>query len=62
MTIYDTRLRLGLPPARDDEGTKVVVVKLGDLQAGYIIDLSFEPGPKKVARDKGSYSRCLAVV
>ncbi|MGB9860570.1 MAG: chemotaxis protein CheW, partial [Moorellaceae bacterium] len=38
LTIYDTRLQLGLPPSDDQESSRVVVIKYGNRQAGYIVD------------------------
>ncbi|MGI9951181.1 chemotaxis protein CheW [Moorellaceae bacterium AZ2] len=38
LTIYDTRLQLGLPDGSDDESSRVVVVRYNNRQAGYIVD------------------------
>ncbi|WP_027717190.1 chemotaxis protein CheW [Desulfovirgula thermocuniculi] len=38
LTVYDTRVRLGLPSGNGDEGSRVVVVRFKERQAGFIVD------------------------
>lgn len=38
LPVYDTRLRLGISGADDDESNRVIVVNAGTKQAGYVVD------------------------